>query len=119
MKCDGVAWAVAPPWLVSQWYSWQIHHPHIVALYAFYADEHYYYLVTELLRGGELLEVLSHQDTFSEEGARHVIQQMCTALAYAQLPFSCAHDPSAYGVCVAVFVSITVHFTTAVWPTVI
>ena len=86
MRCDGVAWTVAPPWLVSQWYSWQIHHPHIVALYAFYADEHYYYLVTELLRGGELLEVLSHQDTFSEEGARHVIQQMCTALAYARLP---------------------------------
>jgi len=58
----------------------QLHHPHVVTLYAFYEDQDNYYLVMELLQGGELMKVLSHQSTFSEEAARRVILQTCQAL---------------------------------------
>ena len=60
-------------------------------LYAFYADESYYYLVMEMLRGGELLSVIADQDkivsTFSEEDARRILYQIC-------LGIQCVPEPS-------------------------
>lgn len=62
----------------------QLNHPHVVNLYAFYADESYYYLVMEMLRGGELLSVIADKDrivsTFSEEDARRILYQLCLGL---------------------------------------
>jgi calcium-dependent protein kinase len=44
-------------------------HPHIVKLFELYQDSQNYYLVTEYLNGGELLDKLTKLSTFNERTA--------------------------------------------------
>ena len=41
-------------------------HPNIVKMYEFYKDDKNYYIVMELLNGGELLDVILKSKTVSE-----------------------------------------------------
>lgn len=59
-----------------------ISHPNIVKLISFSESRSYYYLVLELLRGGELFHQIVRLTYFSEDLARHVIVQVAEALQY-------------------------------------
>lgn len=57
-------------------------HPNIVKLISFSESRPYYYLVLELLPGGELFHQIVRLTYFSENLARHVIVQVAQALRY-------------------------------------
>ncbi|CAD8061124.1 unnamed protein product [Paramecium sonneborni] len=57
-------------------------HPNIVKLYELYQDSQNYYLVTEYLNGGELLDKLNVEKTFNEKIAAEYMKQVLQALAY-------------------------------------
>ncbi|CAG7837370.1 unnamed protein product [Allacma fusca] len=57
-------------------------HPHIVTLYNVYEDATSVYLVTELLRGGELLEKLLTSKRLSEREAADVMAVLAETIAY-------------------------------------
>jgi serine/threonine protein kinase len=44
-----------------------------VKLYEIFEDEQYFYLIFELMTGGELFERLSKEETFSEKQAAETI----------------------------------------------
>lgn len=45
-------------------------------------DDKYYYIVSEILEGGELFERLIQQKSFSEQKAAHIIKQVLLAINY-------------------------------------
>ena len=51
-------------------------------LYEFYSDEKYYYMVTELVEGGELFDEIQRRKAFSEEMAADIIRQLLSAVMY-------------------------------------
>ena len=57
-------------------------HPHIVTLYNVYEDSTHVYVVTELLRGGELLDKMLTQKTLSEREAADVMAVLAETIAY-------------------------------------
>ncbi|KAF8455865.1 kinase-like domain-containing protein [Terfezia claveryi] len=57
-------------------------HPNIVKLISFSESRSYYYLILELLPGGELFHQIVRLTYFSENLARHVIVQVAEALRY-------------------------------------
>lgn len=59
-----------------------LNHPNIVKLKSFSESQSYYYLVLELLPGGELFHQIVRLTYFSENLARHVIVQVAEALRY-------------------------------------
>lgn len=59
-----------------------LNHPNIVSLINFTESRSYYYLVLELLKGGELFHQIVRLTYFSENLSRHVIVQVAEALRY-------------------------------------
>ena len=59
-----------------------LNHPNIVKLIEFSECRSYYYIVLELLKGGELFHQIVRLTYFSEELSRHVIVQVAEALKY-------------------------------------
>ncbi|KAI5787618.1 kinase-like domain-containing protein [Peziza echinospora] len=57
-------------------------HPNIVRLISFSESRSYYYLILELLAGGELFHQIVRLTYFSEDLSRHVITQVADALKY-------------------------------------
>jgi serine/threonine protein kinase len=57
-------------------------HPSIVKLYSFSESPEYYYLVMELMGGGELFHQIVKLTYFSENLARHVILQVARGIRY-------------------------------------
>ncbi|KZT12688.1 Pkinase-domain-containing protein [Laetiporus sulphureus 93-53] len=57
-------------------------HPSIVKLYAFFESPEHYFLVLELLEGGELFHQIVKLTYFSENLARHVILQVAQGIRY-------------------------------------
>jgi len=53
-----------------------------VKLYEFYINAKYYYLVTELVEGGELFDEMQRRKTFNEERAAEIISQLLSAIVY-------------------------------------
>ena len=54
-------------------------HPHIVGLRYFWEDDHNYYLVQDLMKGGELFNAIVSMHSFSEAQAqRCVLTLLCT-----------------------------------------
>ena len=49
-------------------------HPHIVKIFEMYEDSKNYYIVSELLSGGELFEVISMMANFNEKIAANLIK---------------------------------------------
>jgi len=61
-----------------------LNHEHIVNFYSVYNDPDAYYIVTELLRGGELYERLESKEGFAyvEKDAKHVCKCILKAINY-------------------------------------
>lgn len=57
-------------------------HPNIMNVTELLEDEHHYYIVTELLEGGELFDRLISQGAFSEQIAAYIVKQIVLALNY-------------------------------------
>ncbi|EPT03172.1 hypothetical protein FOMPIDRAFT_1035546 [Fomitopsis schrenkii] len=57
-------------------------HPSIVKLYAFFESLDYYFLILELLEGGELFHQIVKLTYFSENLARHVVLQVAHGIRY-------------------------------------
>ncbi|CAK58560.1 unnamed protein product (macronuclear) [Paramecium tetraurelia] len=57
-------------------------HQNIVKLFELYQDSQNYYLVTEYLNGGELLDKLTKLSTFNERTAADYMKQVLSALSY-------------------------------------
>lgn len=57
-------------------------HPNIITLQDVYVNGDKVYLVTELLRGGELLDKILRQKFFSEQEASAVLQTVCQTVNY-------------------------------------
>ena len=59
-----------------------IDHPSIVKLLAFFESEEHYFLVLELMEGGELFHQIVKLTYFSENLSRHVIVQVAQGIRY-------------------------------------
>ncbi|CAK8693241.1 ribosomal protein S6 kinase alpha-5-like [Clavelina lepadiformis] len=57
-------------------------HPNIVRLHNVYDDKHHYYLVLELLHGGELLSRIRKRSKFTEAEASVIMKQIVSAVAH-------------------------------------
>lgn len=61
----------------------RLDHQNIVGLLEFYVDDHSVYLISELLKGGELLDaVLDNSEGYSEDIARSCFQQLMRGIQY-------------------------------------
>ncbi|KAF8525360.1 kinase-like domain-containing protein [Gautieria morchelliformis] len=60
----------------------QINHPSVVKLISFSESDEYYFLVLELLEGGELFHQIVKLTYFSENLARHVIVQVAKGIRF-------------------------------------
>lgn len=60
----------------------QLDHPNIVNFLEFIESEPYYYIVQELVPGGEIFGAIVNYTYFSESLARHVIYQVAQAVRY-------------------------------------
>jgi serine/threonine-protein kinase RCK2 len=60
----------------------QLNHSHIVTLYEFQESRDHYFLILELLPGGELFHQIVRLTYFSEELSRHVIVQVAHGIRY-------------------------------------
>lgn len=60
----------------------QLNHPNIVRLIEFIENENYFYLVQEVVSGGEIFNQIVKYTYFSEDLSRHVIIQVAEALLY-------------------------------------
>ena len=59
-----------------------LNHPNILELEEHFEDRSHYYLVTELLKGGELFDRLVEKEFYSEREARDLVQTLLGAIAY-------------------------------------
>lgn len=60
----------------------QLNHPNIVKLIDFVENDDYYYIIQELVSGGEIFNEIVKYTYFSEDLSRHVIIQVAEALLY-------------------------------------
>ena len=57
-------------------------HPNIMQVNELLEDDEYYYIVTELLEGGELFDRIIEVQQFSEKKAAFIIKQVLLAINY-------------------------------------
>ncbi len=57
-------------------------HPYLMKVYELLEDDKFYYIVSELLLGGELYERIIQQKKFSEHDAAKIIHQILLGLNY-------------------------------------
>mmetsp|Transcript_31317 Transcript_31317/g.91325 ORF Transcript_31317/g.91325 Transcript_31317/m.91325 type:complete len:519 (-) Transcript_31317:170-1726(-) len=57
-------------------------HPHIVPLIDFFEEKDCYFLVMELMSGGDLFDRIGKKKTYSEADARDLVLKMLKAMAY-------------------------------------
>ena len=60
-------------------------HPNIVKIYESFEDPKHLYIVTEFIRGGELMSELVRRGSFTEKDCEWVIKQVLEALNYLHL----------------------------------
>ncbi|CCI40863.1 unnamed protein product [Albugo candida] len=60
----------------------QMNHPNIMILYDFFAEDRYYYLVTEFMEGGELFDRIVEKSYYSEREARDLVKLLLEAVKY-------------------------------------
>jgi calcium-dependent protein kinase len=60
----------------------KISHPNIISIYEIFEDSKNYYIMTELMSGGELFEVITNQGSFSEIDAAKIIKQILNSINY-------------------------------------
>ena len=59
-----------------------VDHPNIIKLYDFYEEKKMFYMVIELMEGGELFERIVRKTFYNEKEARDLIRILLDALAY-------------------------------------
>lgn len=57
-------------------------HPNILKVYEFYQNAHFFFIVTEYLKGGELFDRIQKLSYFNEKSAAKVMQQLQRAVSY-------------------------------------
>jgi len=57
-------------------------HPHIIKLYEFFEERHFYYLVTELMLGGELFDRIVRKTFYNEKEARDLVKILLSTVKY-------------------------------------
>ena len=57
-------------------------HPNVVKVLEFYQNEKYFFIVTELLYGGELFDRIIDKGSLSENDTKHIMQQILSAVFY-------------------------------------
>ncbi|OQS05394.1 hypothetical protein THRCLA_02460 [Thraustotheca clavata] len=60
----------------------RLNHPNVIRLLDFYSEPKYYYLVTELVEGGELFERIALMEYYSEKEARDLVKTLLEAIEY-------------------------------------
>ena len=60
-------------------------HPHITRIFELLEDERCYYIVMELITGGNLFDMVKQMKRFNEEKAAKIIKQLVLALNYMHL----------------------------------
>jgi serine/threonine protein kinase len=60
----------------------QLDHIHVVRLHAFYEDAAAFYIITELMTGGELFDRIVTRTAYSEREARDIVRTLAEALCY-------------------------------------
>jgi calcium-dependent protein kinase len=59
-----------------------IDHPHIIKTYEYFKDEKNYYIVTELVEGGSLIDMLKSQKFIDEQKVAAFIEQLLSCIYY-------------------------------------
>lgn len=57
-------------------------HPYITRVFELMEDQRYYYIIMELITGGNLFDMIKSMRRFSEEQASNIIKQLSLALNY-------------------------------------
>lgn len=60
----------------------QLDHPNVVKLHEVWEDKSKFYMVVELMTGGELFDRIVEKDHFSEKEACDIIRPVCDAIVY-------------------------------------
>ena len=60
----------------------ELKHPNIIRLYSVFNEPEYYFLVTELMKGGELFDRIASKVSYNEDEARNVTRTLLTVLAF-------------------------------------
>lgn len=60
----------------------ELRHGHVVSLMGFFEDKEYYYIVTEMMSGGELFEEIVEREFYFERDAQEVIKTLAGALGF-------------------------------------
>lgn len=63
----------------------QVDHPNVVKLFEIFEDEAKFYLVFEIMKGGELFDRIVEKDHFSEREAADTIRPIVDAIRYCHL----------------------------------
>jgi calcium-dependent protein kinase len=57
-------------------------HPNVLQMYEFFADDSFYYIVTELCSGGELFDEIIERGRFSERDAALLMSKLLATINY-------------------------------------
>jgi calcium-dependent protein kinase len=60
----------------------QLDHPNIVKIFELYEDAEHFYIVAEILSGGELFDYITSKRQLSEPEAAHIMYQVLSAVSY-------------------------------------
>lgn len=60
----------------------KLDHPNILKILEYFFDENHYYVVTDLVNGGELFDHIQKDKNFSEEKACMIMEQLLSAVGY-------------------------------------
>ena len=60
----------------------ELDHPNVMKVYEAYEDSKDIFIVTELLKGGELFDQLLNEHQFVESKCAHIMKQILYALSY-------------------------------------
>lgn len=60
----------------------QLDHPNIIKIYEYFIDDVYYYIITELAKGGELYDQICNIKNYSENDAAIIMKQILSGIYY-------------------------------------
>ena len=60
----------------------EMHHPHIIKCFETFDEDHTYYIITELVEGGDLFDRIISKSTYNEKEARDLIKLFLETMAY-------------------------------------
>jgi len=69
-----------------------VDHPNIVKLVDVFEDEKHWCLVMELMKGGELFDLIISQEQFTEVEAREAVKLLVDAISYCHSKGICHRD---------------------------